>query len=715
MSSQEDASPVILTKNDQNHLTLMILGHEQSGKEVFLQRLLKPDNFSPLTGSYKKISHRGKDYTLEFFFNTGYENSFFGFDEELRKSQGIILLFNVLNRESFEHCYIFRDKLFQDSFVSAPTFLIPLDLQSPPQALPSPPIRPSISPSISHQADSPHTHTHHAGTIRERDKDIQTQLQIQQQTLKTTLLAESEQFSESIGCPLLPIDLNALQNHWNRLLFQIVDQVVTSLDPSAKNDRNILKELDIVVVGDPFVGKSSLVRKLINGTFSPVYTHTTEAVAFKHTLSVDGHLVPLKLWDTPGFHTGWSMPKDMVLNAHGFIFVYDTASKQSFSELKVFYKQIRALKSKSLKSDQNKPICILVANKRNPNPIITNPTVTAGTNANTPTNKDNKLPTPAPTVVSESSINISKLDIAPVENRQVSIQEGESMCLSMNMVNGRLGNKPLLFELDISTSVLPSLSMSFSAAAVANAVSFGDISSPFVALIQKIIDRRTSQSEEKTVYGPMSVEMKGFLGKEGRKKGKSSKKYFWIKNGELSYAKDPTSSPKMTVGITQGFVEKGESDGKTGYWFSLFLPDKRLNLTASSSEERDQWIQVLKTNFIIYEESNVILDTILMTFLWEFSGRKGSLPPMNNGQLNNLASSTGGYLSNSSGSFSSFASNSGFSGSPNLSASSERILTKSQTNFFGDKKKDEPIPEEKEKELEKKKKKTNILYEEQEI
>jgi small GTP-binding protein len=56
----------------------------------------------------------------------------------------------------------------------------------------------------------------------------------------------------------------------------------------------------IVLLGDSGVGKSSIVQRLIQGTFFPDGSATCGADFHTHTCTVNGEIVKLQIWDTAG-------------------------------------------------------------------------------------------------------------------------------------------------------------------------------------------------------------------------------------------------------------------------------------------------------------------------------------------------------------------------------------------------------------------------------
>jgi small GTP-binding protein len=89
----------------------------------------------------------------------------------------------------------------------------------------------------------------------------------------------------------------------------------------------------IVVVGASTVGKSSLVQRLVQGTFTEDGTATCGAEFYTYTCPVNSESVKLQIWDTAGQERFRSISKSYFRNAVGAVLVYDIANLTSFDQL----------------------------------------------------------------------------------------------------------------------------------------------------------------------------------------------------------------------------------------------------------------------------------------------------------------------------------------------------------------------------------------------
>jgi small GTP-binding protein len=89
----------------------------------------------------------------------------------------------------------------------------------------------------------------------------------------------------------------------------------------------------IVIVGASTVGKSSIVQRLVQGTFTEDGTTTCGADFYTHTCPVNSEQVKLQIWDTAGQERFRSISKSYFRNAVGAVLVYDITNLASFDTL----------------------------------------------------------------------------------------------------------------------------------------------------------------------------------------------------------------------------------------------------------------------------------------------------------------------------------------------------------------------------------------------
>ena len=92
--------------------------------------------------------------------------------------------------------------------------------------------------------------------------------------------------------------------------------------------------LKILLIGDSFVGKTSLLLKYCEGQFPEAHMATI-GVEFKDKIvNVGKWKVRLQIWDTSGQERFRSITQNFYRNADGILFVYDITNRESFSHIK---------------------------------------------------------------------------------------------------------------------------------------------------------------------------------------------------------------------------------------------------------------------------------------------------------------------------------------------------------------------------------------------
>ena len=90
----------------------------------------------------------------------------------------------------------------------------------------------------------------------------------------------------------------------------------------------------LLIIGDSGVGKSSLLVRFADNTFSGNYI-TTIGVDFKiRTIEINGERVKLQIWDTAGQERFRTITSTYYRGTHGVIVVYDVCSGDSFANVK---------------------------------------------------------------------------------------------------------------------------------------------------------------------------------------------------------------------------------------------------------------------------------------------------------------------------------------------------------------------------------------------
>ncbi|KXS22278.1 GTP-binding protein ypt1 [Gonapodya prolifera JEL478] len=96
----------------------------------------------------------------------------------------------------------------------------------------------------------------------------------------------------------------------------------------------------LLLIGDSGVGKSCLLLRFADDTYTESYISTI-GVDFKiRTIELEGKTVKLQIWDTAGQERFRTITSSYYRGAHGIIVVYDTTDKDTFHNVRQWMQEI---------------------------------------------------------------------------------------------------------------------------------------------------------------------------------------------------------------------------------------------------------------------------------------------------------------------------------------------------------------------------------------
>lgn len=96
----------------------------------------------------------------------------------------------------------------------------------------------------------------------------------------------------------------------------------------------------LLIIGDSGVGKSCLLLRFADDTYTESYISTI-GVDFKiKTIELEGKTIKLQIWDTAGQERFRTITSSYYRGAHGIIIVYDVTDRESFDNVKQWMNEI---------------------------------------------------------------------------------------------------------------------------------------------------------------------------------------------------------------------------------------------------------------------------------------------------------------------------------------------------------------------------------------
>ena len=105
-------------------------------------------------------------------------------------------------------------------------------------------------------------------------------------------------------------------------------------DSFNEEDEEYDEKIKIMIIGETKIGKSSLIARYCNNSFSGGAYLSTIGIDFQiKNIEMNGKKIRLQIWDTAGQERFRNIAKNYFQSSNGFIVVYDITCKDSFDKL----------------------------------------------------------------------------------------------------------------------------------------------------------------------------------------------------------------------------------------------------------------------------------------------------------------------------------------------------------------------------------------------
>ena len=139
------------------------------------------------------------------------------------------------------------------------------------------------------------------------------------------------------------------------------NKINDELNLSKKDDKNILKKVQIIIIGDTEVGKTQIINRIIENNFQNNYKKTIGMNSFNKQIEIKNNIINLVLYDSSGQEKFKSLIEINVRESDFIFLVYDITNKDSFISINKYFEMIKDLKKEN-------SLIFLLGNKKDLNP-----------------------------------------------------------------------------------------------------------------------------------------------------------------------------------------------------------------------------------------------------------------------------------------------------------------------------------------------------------
>ena len=100
------------------------------------------------------------------------------------------------------------------------------------------------------------------------------------------------------------------------------------------------EKIQIIMIGESGVGKTSLIRRYTNNIFNSNHLETIGIEFYSREERINNKIIQIKFWDTAGQEIFHSLTKNFYRKADGIIIVYDITNKESFERVQDWIKSV---------------------------------------------------------------------------------------------------------------------------------------------------------------------------------------------------------------------------------------------------------------------------------------------------------------------------------------------------------------------------------------
>lgn len=120
-------------------------------------------------------------------------------------------------------------------------------------------------------------------------------------------------------------------------------------------------QLKLTLIGEFFVGKTSIIGRFVDGTFDSTYSATIGFSFCNKTVKYEDKDFVLHIWDTSGSERHRAVAPNYYRGTDGCLIVYDLTNPQSIDQMEYWYDEFRNVTTTSY--DSNLVPVVIIGNK----------------------------------------------------------------------------------------------------------------------------------------------------------------------------------------------------------------------------------------------------------------------------------------------------------------------------------------------------------------
>jgi len=100
------------------------------------------------------------------------------------------------------------------------------------------------------------------------------------------------------------------------------------------------RSIKVILIGDPGVGKSNILSRLINNKFEEKYNPSLSLEYSNHTIKINNYIIRMQIWDAAGQEKKNSIISNYYKSAEVAVFVYSINDNKSFTSIQESSKEL---------------------------------------------------------------------------------------------------------------------------------------------------------------------------------------------------------------------------------------------------------------------------------------------------------------------------------------------------------------------------------------